>query len=137
MSKRTVWAEHLGLWNFHDTLHEALWDREGARGTAECALGAEEVWDYDGVARGWCEFLREQLAVHGLHYDLEEDLVTLPASVEAGSARRICRTLMDEHFVHWIAGVVAETREGKPDPRKWDVRADDDRGGRWVRMAQD
>ncbi|MEU5430799.1 hypothetical protein AB0H73_35075 [Streptomyces olivoreticuli] len=137
MSERTVWAEDLGLWDYSDTIYEALWDHEGDRGTADCALGAKEVWDYNGVTDGWRAYLRDRLAGHGIRYHLEEDRVTLPATVEAGGARRLCRTLMDDTFTGWIKGVVDETRKGRPDPRMWDVRADDDPGGRWVRIAQD
>jgi hypothetical protein len=135
MGNTSMAAYELGIRDRSDTIHEALWDREGDRRTPSCVLAAEEVWDYDAVTEGWREHLRDRLAVHGIRYDLDEDEAALPATIGLDEARRICSEEQDDLMV-WIDTVVSQTRAGKPAPC-WDVRSDTDPGARWVQMAKD
>ncbi|MDF4254669.1 hypothetical protein [Streptomyces sp. WMMB303] len=130
-----VWDEELGLCDRSD-LSDVLIEREGDRGTPDCVLGTEEVWDFDAVDVGWREVLRERLAPHGIRYDVTAHEVGLPSGMSHEAARRLVGEAQTG-FAAWIDQVVGDVRAGKPDPRYWDVRADTDPGGRWIKMAAD
>ncbi|WP_329020722.1 hypothetical protein [Streptomyces sp. NBC_01601] len=103
-------AETLGIHDCHDTLHEALWDREGDRRTADCVLGTEEVWNYDAVTAGWYAYVRDQLAPHGIRFDVDEDEVVLSATVTTDRARELCAEVLGR-LATWLDAVVSEVRE--------------------------
>ncbi|MFF8992603.1 hypothetical protein ACF09H_22235 [Streptomyces sp. NPDC014983] len=125
-------ADDLGLHAWSDRCYEALMEREGDRRDGSCVLGTDEAWDFDRVLEGWLAHIRERLAAHGIHYDLDEDLVRLPTSLELDEARHLCSEAVAD-FPAWIDGVVDEVRAGRPDPRKWDARSQDDDGAGWVK----
>jgi hypothetical protein len=127
-------ADDLGIHACSDRIYDALADREGDRRTGSCVLATDEVWDYDDVAEEWLFHVRDRLAAHGIRYDPERDEALVPVSLASDEARRICAEVVSG-FTEWIEHVVSEVREGKPDPRRWDTRSEDDAGARWTKWA--
>ncbi|MFB8406519.1 hypothetical protein [Streptomyces sp. NPDC055912] len=131
----TLWAEDLGI-HRHSDVYDVLTDREGDRGSPASILGVGEVWNYAGVTEGWLRHVRDQLASHGIRYDVDDDAVAVPASVSAREAALLCATVADG-FPAWIDQLISEVRAGKPDPAQWDVRGDADSGALWIAMSQE
>ncbi|MFJ3182597.1 hypothetical protein ACIPJN_29985 [Streptomyces sp. NPDC086796] len=127
-----VSADDLGVHAWSDRCYEALMEREGDRREGTCVLATDESWDFDRVLEGWLTHLRDQLAQHGILYDLENDQIELPPSLALDEARRLCGDSVSG-FLAWIEGVVDEVRAGRPDSPEWDARSQDDAGSRWVK----
>lgn len=117
-----------------DLIRNGLWNLEGPHGHECYPLADGENWDYTEIEDAWHAHVVRQLAEHGIRWDQATDMVTLPTGVSDETARQIWHGIT-RALDAWLADVVEEVHQGRPDAYGRDVRPESATGGRWVTHA--